>query len=40
MELETKITTGAVSLLAIVAIVMGAGLIGQDDIYYSMPRPI
>lgn len=33
MELSTKITTGALSILSIVAIVFGAGLIGQDDVY-------
>ena len=29
----TKITTGAAALLAILAIVMGSGLIGQENVY-------
>ena len=33
METTTKITTGSAIILAIIAIVMSSGLIGQDNIY-------
>jgi len=38
--LTSKITTGGALLLAIVAIVMNAGLIGQEDIYICQAREI
>lgn len=33
METYTKLTTGAVTILSIVALIFGAGLIGEDNVY-------
>jgi len=40
MITKDKITTGAIGLLAIISIVMGAGLLNQDNVYVCEERQL
>ena len=40
MDLKTKLTGGAISILVIVTIVLTAGLLGQENVYVCLEREI
>ena len=40
MELKTKLTSGAISILAVATIVLSAGLAGQDNVYACVEKEI
>ena len=40
METKTKITTSAITILTILSIVLGAGLLGQENVYVCEEREL
>ncbi len=40
MEIKDKITSGAIGILAIAAIIMGANLLGQENVYVCEERQL